>query len=188
MSSRISKTLAEEIAVKMCSSKKTALDALKKTLARKAADRYISYLSKEVQEAFSNPKVKPYMRVNSLTTYGLGILRNNSLQDYDLQVPINGSVIGWGPELILTEKDQDLADEIVDYIKQRDSLKKIQNEIEQTLIVLGTFARVKAEFPEAATYLPGTVTAVTVSCKELRNLLVQEGISVSVPATLETEG
>jgi hypothetical protein len=163
--SRITKTLAHQVALKLAAPILNRAEKLEKELEDLITPLYEATLPKEVLSAFKKyPKYfnnYSYVRVS-----GPGLKEWNS---FNLSKGLPRKENSYGNLTV----PQEIADKIVDLENRISSTKeeyrKHRSEIEIAVFGLRTYGKVQLEFPEAFDLLPPiTTTALTVDLKSIR--------------------
>lgn len=163
--SRITKTLAGQVASKLAAPIWDKAEKLEKDLMELITPLYEATLPKEVLSTFKKyPKyfnTSGYVRV-----IGTG-LENYKTYDLSKNLPKKENYTS------TISVDPETANQIIDLSNKIDSLKvefrKHRNEIEIAVFGLRTYGKVQLEFPEAFVLLPPiTSTALTVDLKSIR--------------------
>lgn len=148
---RISKESAKSIAVKMTDKKSKDIDKLRKEISDFAYGIAKSTVKKDVLEFYE--KHKGYFNITTtISVSGTGL--NFQQLNFSPALPKSDSTCWYITKLV----DDKTAKKVVDLCDQKDKAKKelnkLQSDIENALISLGTYARVQEQFKEAAPFLP----------------------------------
>lgn len=163
---RITKDIANDIAVKLLLNKGQEISDLKSNLSKKVFDLYNKSIPKEVLE-FSKKHPEYFLFTDDVTIYGPGLNGQWVKSERVFKKNKNTS-------LMLNEKDavfcKKCLDDISDKVSAYHSLK---NEIETALYNLRTYAKVAESFPEAIQFLTKTATstALIVNIDSIRQKL-----------------
>lgn len=159
--SRITKQIAEDIAVKLCSKKKTLLDESNKKLSFFITDVAKRKVPKEVSIAFS--KMPSYIKTRSCPyVQGQGISGYPSVSLTE-SVPMDSDSI----QLNAKEAEKYLSLKAV-CIENKKTYEGLLKEVENALLNCRTYNKVKELFPEAATYLPPVYDPPALNLIEIR--------------------
>ena len=164
--SRITKTIAENVAIKLLEKKYAKIEEIKEGLKVKFTEIYKKQLPKEVLELFYKKQGFFYQRTNFVLD-GNGHSHNIIYTTEPLPY-LSGAVS-------LDVEDSKIILDIMNNISNLESeYNKLKLEIETTLLNLRTYSKISSEFPEATPFLPNTTsTALSVNISDLRNKLKQ---------------
>jgi hypothetical protein len=148
---KITKTIANEIAIKMCENINTQIEEcenVKRELVKKAVWEKIPENVKKLWETNSEYiKSEKYIQVFVMGEYNAVSLKES--------IPFNKNT-----RHLLNEKDSNNFVLLNQKIETLSDLKrKTINEIEKTLVTLGTYKRINDSFPEAIPFLPKIVNS-----------------------------
>lgn len=157
---RISKDLAESIAKSLTAKKSSDIETLKKNKTRLVHNAWMKKVPKDVVAMFE--KKRGYINTTSYAyLHGKGV--HNTYVAFDSRVPTSGGQTS----LTMSDKDTEEFVKLQNSIEKKEkALEQLRREITATLMSLRTFKRVRAEFPEAAKYLPaetGVTQALTIN-------------------------
>tara|TARA_R110000772_G_C13170340_1_gene426984 strand:- start:50 stop:562 length:513 start_codon:yes stop_codon:yes gene_type:complete len=164
--SRITKQIAEDVTKALLSKRREELKKVKDEYKGIIEHHILSLLPKKVLEVFSDPTTKNFLNTScNFYISGQGISRTyESISQYLPYVGGNASVELPKGASTKVEKLMDKAK------KMEDNIYSLKNEINASLLALGTFKRVQEQFPEAAEFLPKTSmpTSLVVNISKLR--------------------
>ena len=164
---RITKVVARHIARELTQAKRDAIAKDEETLKEIMTGRYLATVPKLVLDGFK--KYPKYFKTdNGLTVIGAGF-NHDYISIHASPDKVSGRIAlslfsGPGNEAIFDQ-----------YTKVKDDITKLQDlrrDIENSLISLGTYAKIREQFPEAAPYLVDPVsTAVSINLDKIRKQL-----------------
>lgn len=162
--SRITKSIAENVATKLTDKQAREIKELKEGLILKFTEIYLNQLPEHVKSAFGDHPDYFKQRI-SVNLNGNGF--NWDCFYFTQQLPCTGST--FEP----SAKDASILVKISNNIEAMEKeFKQLKLEIETLVFGLRTYAKVKSEFPEAAPFLPETTsTALMVNISDLRKKL-----------------
>ena len=162
--SRITKQIAQDVTKSLLSKKRKEYDNVRSEYRGLIENHILSNTPKKILEIFNDSSLKKYLnREQSIYVSGAGI--KGTYETLNNEVPAKGGGVELPKELAskvekLTQKSDKMWKEI----------NQLQNEINASLLALGTFKRIKEQFPEAAEFLPKTSmpTSLVVNVSKLR--------------------
>lgn len=162
--SRITKQIAENVAVKLTEKQALEIKELKVNLSDTFTSIYLNTIPKQVMELhlkypeFIETRSSMQCQGNGFQWQSISLNRN---------LPAKNHV--FSPE----EKDAKLLLKLLNEIDDKKSeLSKLKHEIEVLVFRLKTYAKVNSEFPEANPFLPNSVSsALMVNISDLRKKL-----------------
>ncbi|HYH13984.1 MAG TPA: hypothetical protein VD794_02120 [Flavisolibacter sp.] len=163
--SRITKTIAEQVAIKLTEKKSYHLEVLKAQLEDLATNIKIGYIPTDVLKAYRKNS-KYFKSCTSEYFRGPGLGHYESFR-YNQSLPHTSEGV----------KVNEL--EAQSLIQQRDKIEDLQNtinkiklDVENALLALRTYNNVEKEFPEAFEHLPSrTTTALSININDVRKQL-----------------
>lgn len=162
--SRITKQIAENVAIKLTEKQAKEIKDLQSELKDKFTEIYLKTIPKEVLDLFK--KHPDFMETrSSMQLQGNGF--NYQYIGLNASYPCKNHVFTPSPQ-----DAKILLSQINDVYNKKSELSKLKLEIETLVFGLRTYAKVKSEFPEAAPFLPkATSTALMVNISDLRKKL-----------------
>lgn len=162
--SRITKQIAENVAVKLTEKQSLKIKELQANLKDKFTEIYLKTIPKEVIDFhakypnFTETRQSVQCTGNGFQWQSLGF---------------NGHVPSISNTFSPNEKDAKLLLKLLNEIDDKKSeLSKLKHEIEVLVFGLRTYAKVNSEFPEATPFLPNSVSsALMVNISDLRKKL-----------------
>lgn len=162
--SRITKQIAEDVAVKLTKKQALEIEKLQKDMKQKFTEIYLKTIPKEIMDLFEKyPKY--FEKRSSFQISGNGFQYQQLHTDKDYP----SSQYSYS----LKEKDASLMLGLMNTLDdKKNELYKLKKEVANLLFNLRTYAKVNSEFPEASPFLPKTVTtALMVNISDLREKL-----------------
>ncbi len=161
---RITKEIAQEVAVRMTEKKKNEIESLHKKL-KDTVHKYVEkQIPKDVLSCFK--KNKGYFHTRTSFQF---IGNEFNYESYSCNSELPYSKYQMAPDVEAAKAILQIKHEMDKKNTERNSLK---NEIEVALYNLKTYNAVEAEFPEAFKLLPKRITqALTVNIKSIREKL-----------------
>jgi len=165
--SRITKQIAEDVAIKLLAKKYSEIKTLKEELSDKVKAAYDKTIPEDVVElSIKYPsffEFRSYVRING---------NGWNWQNIDLSTRVisktNNSAV-FEPEVELANGLKKLHNKITD---KETEVRNLRSETENTLYSLRTYAKVSEVFPEAVVFLPKHEnTSLIVNVNELREKL-----------------
>lgn len=162
--SRVTKQIAESVAIELTKKNALEIKELKADLDNKFTEIYLKTVPKEVLQLFE--KYPDYVETRSSMQ-----MSGNGFQYQSLS--LNKSFPAKNHVFLPNEKDAKMLLLLVNEISDKKSEhSKLKQEVSALLFNLKTYNRVNSEFPEATPFLPKTVTsALMVNISDLREKL-----------------
>ena len=162
--SRITKQIAENVAIELTKKNALEIKELKADLDSKFTEIYLKTVPKEVLQLFE--KYPDYLETRSSMQ-----ISGNGFQYQSLS--LNKSFPSENHIFLPNEKDAKRLLSLVNEISDKKSEhSKLKQEVSALLFNLKTYNRVNSEFPEASPFLPKSVsTALMVNISDLREKL-----------------
>lgn len=161
--SRITKQLAEQVAIKLTEDKKANIKLLKDKLKTIATEHYLKTIPKEVKDFY-----KKHPKYTKQTSYvnlvGAGLEYNHT--DID-NSPHNGN----SNQVKVTNEEANIVVDVQRLIEDaQKEYRDLVSEIEIALLGLRTFKNVQEKFPEAYEFLPEISynTSLAINLKDVR--------------------
>ena len=177
----ITKTLAAQIAEQMVKPLKEIANSKFNKWDNDVRAYWVDALPKQVKQVF-NSEHRSHIRYSNVSFYGMG-LGHYQARRVHTPWPSHAS-----DEYVLKPEQEWIATQWLEAERYRDTVRETEAQIEQQLLALRTFKRVRAEWPEAAAFLPAeTSTALTVSVKPLNDKLAAlAAVGTDAPPAPET--
>lgn len=162
--SRITKLIAENVAVKLTEKQNTEIKELKAELSNKFTEIYLKIIPQEVFNVFKKHR-NFFKERQSVQIAGNGFQWQSI--EFNKSLPYTNSTF------TPNENDAKLLLSLLDKIEDKKSeLSKLKQEITALVFNLGTYAKVNSEFPEATPFLPIIKsTALMINISDLRKKL-----------------
>lgn len=162
--SRITIQIAKDITTALLSKKHNEYEGVRLEYKGLIENHILANTPVKILEIFNDSSLKRYLKTDqSISISGPGI--KHAYETLTNTVPTKGSGI---------ELPKELASKVEKLIQKSDKMwneiKELRNEINASLLALGTFKRVQEQFPEAAQFLPKTSvsTSLVVNVSKLR--------------------
>lgn len=162
--SRITKLIAENVAVKLTEKQALEIKELKTELSNKFTEIYLKTVPKEILDL--HKKYPDFIETRSSFQ-----MSGNGFQYQSLS--LNSSFPAKNHCFSPNEVDAKMLLKLLNEIdKKKSELSKLKTEVEALVFGLRTYAKVNSEFPEATPFLPKTITsALMVNISDLRKKL-----------------
>ncbi len=161
--SRITKAIAEDVAIKLVKERENEISQLKKNLSHYVTNLHIDRIPDSVMKAFKTNA----SYINSQQTMHI----NGSGLDRFFRVNMEKTLPYNGEHLEVTDEQCDIIKASHNLIEDKKTAKnRLQSEIEIALFNLRTYNNVEKEFPEAFKLLPkqSINTALAINLKDIR--------------------